>query len=163
MSTIQSTPDGIVYREKLSVWMRLFVAFIGIGCGVMIPVVWISLADWTSFSLETVLAAVVSALTGSFGLMCAAIALAGVKTLRFDRHRRMLIHSIVGPLGRRTSEIAFDRIDRIQTVMRDSEDGPYPVLLLFIAGARRPIELAEVGDRPAADGWRSEIEELIAS
>lgn len=162
MPTISTTPGGILYREKLSVWMRLFIAIIGFGCGVMIPVVWIGLADWRAFSWETALAALVSVLTGAFGLLCVVIALAGVKTLQFDRTRRVMTQTVRGPLGRRALEIPFDRIERVDLVMRDSEDEPYPVLLLFVAGQRHPIELADVGDRPTAEGWREEIEELIA-
>ncbi|TDR94824.1 hypothetical protein [Enterovirga rhinocerotis] len=161
MIQIREYSGGLIYREeKLSLAARVFAGTIGLsmfgGCAIFLHLGrWFPPA-WTD--AIAVVAILAFAGVGAVGLF---IAFSARKTLDFDAERRVIRRDVVSPLGSWRDEIPFARVEGIALHLRETEDGPFPLVRLTVAGARRPVELAGLGTPPQADAWRERIEALL--
>ena len=140
---ITQTPEGIVYEEHLSIWVRLFVGVIGLGM-FFIPVPYIIHNDWTTFSFITLVAIAAIIAPVIFGYAVMYVALSGVRRMVFQNTPRVARQSMRWPFYTKTSNIAATRFRSVDLHMRDSEDGPYPILRITIDGMR-PVVMANFG------------------
>lgn len=151
------TAGGLVdYRERLSPWVRAFIAVIGLAMFI-IPIPFVQHGAWRTPTAGTLLAAAGAAAGVLAGVALLAIALAGSRHLRFDTPQRRLLLTTQGPLGRRRTSIGYDRIERVEVVRREAvDDPPFYLVVLTVAG-RRPFELGGFARRDDAEHWRQRI------
>lgn len=156
---ISETETGIVYREKLSASARVLVAFMGLALSVLGLVTMISIGAplWgVSFWL-----AVLTCLSlFAFGLLLLVMALGSVKTLEFLPSKRLRV-TTRGPVRRNDAEYSFATLLTPEVVIRESEDGRYPVIVLGLADAAKPLELVGFRDESEARHWRDQIAGML--
>ena len=145
------------YRERLSPWSRLFVAVIGLAMFV-IPLASLHNSAW-DISLINLLALGAGVVLPVFaGIVFLAIALTGVKQLRFDTtHRRMHL-TTDGPLGRRHALIDYQQVETIELLRREATDDPPYFLILLKVRGRRVMELGSFATRAEAEHWQRRMQ-----
>lgn len=157
--TITQTSEGIVYEEHLSIWARLFVGVIGLSM-FFIPIPYIIHNDWTALSFTWLVAVAAIIAPVIFGYFVMYVALSGARRLVFQNTLRVARQTLHWPFYTKTSDIAATRFRSVDLHMRDSEDGPYPILRITIDGMR-PVVMANFRDRADADQWKLRIEAWI--
>ena len=146
----------ITYRETpLPLALRLFSGLLGLGIATVIPLVWIGGASLATPPLLLALVAAVAAVAVGFGGFLIVLGLASATELRIDpagpatRIRR-------GRLLNDSTPIPRDAFGPPEVRMKDSEDGPFPILHLPLQGRRR-LELTGFDSRAEAEAWRGLI------
>jgi hypothetical protein len=163
MAQIRETAGGLVYREEpLSILARLFAATIGLSMFVG-GAIFASLGRWMPPAWTDVIALVAILAFAAVGVVGLLIAFCGRKTLDFDGERRTIARRVVAPIGRWRDEIPFDRVTGVELHVRQTEDGPFPLVRLRVADERRPVELAGFDTPDEADRWRERIAALVRS
>ena len=148
-------PEGIVYTERVAVWLRVLVGSLGI-MGMFIPYPFLVYNNWRELSLGTLVAIFGIAFPLLVSAAFIAIALAPSRRLEFDRTRRSIHYNYSGPFYRGRAAIDFASVTDVTVGMRESDDGPYPVLKMHFAG-RRPFEVGTFDKRDQAEAWRERI------
>lgn len=155
------TPDGIVYRELLSAWARLFMVVIGASM-FMIPVPFAMHARWEMpvWTLLLVAACIVTPV--AFGLFSIAAAMLPVARLEFDARARRIVHATRGPLGGSRREFRFEDVGQIRIVRKESEDGPWFQIAMPLP-LPRPLMLGSFPSLGEAEDWQRRMEALIGA
>jgi hypothetical protein len=157
--TLAVAAEGIVYREHMPHWVRVFCGVIGLSM-FLIPIPYVMHNDWHTFSFATIVAIAAIIFPVLVGGMIVFVSVSGVRQLVFQNAQRMAVQTMRWPFISKRSEIAADRFRSVEVAMRDSEDGPYPVLKLFIHGSR-PLTLVGFETRADAYLWKELIEAWI--
>ncbi|MBL9056701.1 MAG: hypothetical protein JNJ84_10550 [Rhodobacteraceae bacterium] len=149
--------NRITYRESPLPWpLRAFVLFLGLGVGLGIPAAWLAnVGAETSWPVLALVAAVVL-VSGGLGGFFLLLALVSTTELRIDPALPGVTRSRRGPLINDTRTVPRHSIGPPALIMREAEDGPFPVLRLPVPGGR-PIEMACFDSRAEAERWRDAI------
>lgn len=147
--------EGLRYEERISIPLRFFVGFIGMGMFV-IPVpfllnIHLGLPTW-----QLLLAALCVLAPSFVGVLFLCIALGRCLHLYFDTPRRIMLRGSRWPLGSRWTVISYVDVDSPSLQKRSSEDGPYYIILLGIRG-ERAMQLGSFSSRDEAEQWRNRI------
>ena len=135
--------------------LRLFSGFLGIGIGTVIPGAWISNVTAATPAPVLLLVALVTAVTVAFGVFLIVVSLVSATELRIDP-RGGATRIRCGPLLNDRAQIPRSAFSPPEVVMRDSEDGPFPILRLPVQGHRR-MEFTCFDTRAEAEAWRDVI------
>ncbi|MFT4151125.1 MAG: hypothetical protein QM656_13085 [Paracoccaceae bacterium] len=150
--------DAILYRERqLPVVLRVFAVVLGLGIATVIPLAFlINLRPGMSaLTLLVVGACVLFPLViGPFFIL---IGLVSATELRLDPATGRATRILRGPVVNRRDSFALSDISVDQVAMRDSEDGPFPILRLHLPGWRRWLDMACFDNRAEAEAWRARI------
>lgn len=160
--------DGraIIVTEKPLPWpLRIFALILGLGIGIVVPAPFLIHADWgwpeTPAAAGTLLVAVFAILAGvSFGLFLLWLVTVRAATLRLDPEsgRASVIRGRGALAGRR--DFALTDLPAPLVILRDSEDGRYPVLRLPLPQGRA-FELAHFTTQAEAEIWRDRIAAML--
>lgn len=153
---------AIIYRQRrLPLPLRLFILVLGLGVGIVIPIPFILHADWGTPSPTLLLAALcimVPAVLGSFFVL---LSFASSTELRLDPARGHAVRIMRGPILKRHETYPLSALTPPTLIMRDSEDGPYPVLRLRLP--KWPVvEMSDFSGRAEAETWQERIAALLA-
>lgn len=159
---ISEAAGVILYREHLSLGARIFIGALGLVMAVLGPAAMISIAV-PQWSLSFILTIFTGLALLSFGVFALTAALGGARTLEFGLARRVLVVSTRGPLTRSRAEYAFSAIPEPFLEMRESEDGPYPVLGLALPGEKRRLEMTGFADAGEAIHWQKRLTAALAN
>jgi hypothetical protein len=150
--------NGIItYRERaLPGPLRSFIALLGFSVGLGIPAAWLANVNaQTSWPTLALVALVVVACT-ALGMLFVLLALVSAIELQIDPTAATVLRIRRGPLLNDTTKIPRGTFGTPVVIMRDSEDGPFPILQLPMAGRKR-IEMACFDNRSEAEAWRKAI------
>lgn len=157
------TPGGLLYRERLSPWVRVLALVIGVAM-FLIPIPFVQHGHWREPSAGTLVAVAGVVFAVLAGVVFVAIALAGVRRIEFDLRQRRLLCTTIGPLGVRRFEAGFDRIERIELVWHDGLDDPgFYEMAMHLAGRRRPLALGVYDTRDEAETWQRRVLAEVAA
>ena len=153
---------AIIYRQRpLPLPLRLFILVLGLGIGIMIPIPFMIHADWGTPSPTLLLAAlciIVPVVLGSFFVI---LSFVSSTELRLDPTAGCAVRIMRGPFLKRHETYPFSALTPPVLIMRDSEDGPYPVLRLRLP--KWPVvEMSDFSGRPEAEKWRERIAAVLA-
>jgi len=154
--------DGaaIIYRERpLPLWLRAFAVFLGVGLATVIPTPFIIHADWTVFSPVLVLAALCIVTPIALGAFFVFLGFVSATDLRLDPAAGVAERSLRGPIVNRKDRFSLSEISKPEVVMRDSEDGKFPILKLRLPRGR--VEMACFDSEAEARAWCSQINLLL--
>ena len=159
MAFVHFSDDGgeLIYRERLSPWARLWVAAIGVAMFV-IPLIFLQDPAWNTGVLNLLALGAGVLLPVLAGIVFIAIALVGVKQLRFDSAHRRLHLTTHGPLGRRQARIDYPQVESIDVLRRDAMDDPPYFLIVLKASGRRAIELGSFATHAEAEYWQRRMQ-----
>ena len=161
MSQIREGAGGLLYREEpLSIFARLFAAAIGLSMFAG-GAIFASLGRWMPPAWTDAIALAAILAFAGVGAVCLLVAFCSRKTLDFNVERRAIARDVVAPIGRWRDEIPFDRVTKVELHVRQTEDGPFPLVRLRLAGERGPIELAGFDTPEQAERWRQKIAALV--
>ena len=154
---LRTDANRITYRESpLPGPLRAFVLFLGLGVGLGIPAAWLAnVGAETSWPVLALVAAVVL-VSGGLGGFFLLLALVSTTELRIDPALPGVTRSRRGPLINDIRTVPRHSIGPPALIMRQAEDGPFPVLRLPVPGGR-PIEMACFDSRAEAERWRDAI------
>ncbi|NTT84983.1 hypothetical protein [Tabrizicola fusiformis] len=149
--------NRITYRENPLPWpLRAFVLFLGLGVGLGIPAAWLAnVGAETSWPVLALVGAVVL-VSGGLGGFFLLLALVNTTELWIDPALPGVTRSRRGPLINDIRTMPRHSIGPPALIMREAEDGPFPVLRLPVPGGR-PIEMACFDSRAEAERWRDAI------
>lgn len=155
--------QGIITSREtpLPLALRLFAAFLGIGIGTVIPLAWLANAQAQTRAPVLVLLAVVVLVSVVFGAFLIFLSLSSRTEMRIDPAQPMVLRIRRGPILNDRTEIPRGCFGTPVVTMRDSEDGPFPVLTLPVQGRRR-IQLAGFDSRAEAEAWRDLIARALS-
>jgi hypothetical protein len=153
-----SIDQGIItYRETPLSWpLRAFIALIGLSTGIGIPAAWLANASFSMPLLSLTLLGVVVVTCAGFGALLIVITFASVNELRIDPADDCVTRTRRSPLVNGTTRIPRRDLGLPTVIMRDSDDGPFPILHLTFPGGRR-FEMANFDTRAQAELWRDRI------
>lgn len=100
--------------------------------------------------------------TTAFAAFMAVLALAGTTEFQIDPASGSVLRVRQGPLLCDRTNLPKAAFGTPSVVMRDSEDGPFPILQLPMDGWRRPFEMACFDSRAEAELWRDRIAAALA-
>lgn len=147
-------------QTPLPLPLRLFIGFLGIGIGTVIPGAWISNVTAASPVPVLLLVALVTAVSVAFGVFLITVSLVSATELRIDP-RGAATRIRRGPLLNDSVPIPRSAFGPPEVVMRDSvEDGPFPILRLPVQGHRR-MEFTCFDTRAEAEAWRDLITQAL--
>jgi hypothetical protein len=150
---LTSDQGRITYRERpLPLALRVFTCVIGLGTGFGIPAAWLANVSaqtpWPTLALVTIVVMVCAVFGGIFFL----IAFASATELLIDPTQPAVIRTRRGPLQNDTTPIPRRNFGPPAVIMRDAEDGPFPILRLPLPGAAQ-IDMACFDTRAEAETW----------
>lgn len=156
--------DGrILCREgPMPLALRGFALVLALGCGGVIPYVFLSNLRWdtpVTHRLIVLGCALFALMVGAFLLL---VALVRPVTLALDPVAGQVIRSRSGDPRKVLARFALSDLPQPQVLMRDSEEGVYPVLRLSLPRGR-PFDATGFRDPDEAEVWRARIARLIAS
>lgn len=149
--------NRITYRERPLPWpLRGFIAVLALGVGLGIPAAWLAnVGMQTSWPVLALVAGIVLA-CGALGGFFLLLTLVSATELQIDPARPEVIRIRRGPLISDTRAIPRHSIGPPALIMRQAEDGPFPILRLPLPGGR-PVEMACFDSRAEAERWRDAI------
>ena len=157
-----SEQNGVIrYRSEFAAWARVFVGLIGIALALCGPATMISIAA-PAWSLSFALSVFTGVALLLFGLFALTVSLSAAMTLDFRLSDHVLVVSTRGPLTRSRTEYDFAAVSGPTLTMRDSEDGPYPVLGMTVRGRRSGLEMTGFASAEEARLWQKRIADIIA-
>lgn len=159
---LTETESEISYRETpMPISLRLFSFVLGLGLALVTPAPFILHTDWTAPSLTWILACVCIVAPVALGCFFVTVSFASATEFRLDVERRRAVRTITGPIFNRNEIYQFSEIAPPILVMRDSDDGPYPVLRMHLP--RRPVvEFVDFVGRAEAETWQTRITTVLA-
>lgn len=147
----------ITYREaQLPMALRLFTIFLGLGIAIGIPCAWTGNASLSDPPPILLLLAMVTLVSVGFGGFFVFLGLVSASELRIDPALPHVARIRRGPVLNDTRLIPRAAFGPPVVWMKDSEDGPFPILRLPLQGCRR-IEMACFDSRAEAESWRDLI------
>lgn len=154
--------DGrILCREGRMPWpLRLFALVLALGCGGMIPAVFLFHLRWDTPPVAMLLVFGCVAFALYVGGMMLLVALVRPMVLVLDPATGEVTRARRGDLRDVTDRFRLADLPPPQVVMRDSEEGIYPVLRLALPRGRA-FEVADLRDRAEAEQWRDRIDAII--
>jgi hypothetical protein len=157
------TFDGaaIVYRQDSPSWsFRLFAIFLGLGLATCIPLPFIVHTDWLNPSPVLLLAVACIVFPIFVGGVFVLMGTASATELRLDPVTGRAERELRGPIVNRRDSFRLSDIAPPDLIMRDSEDGSFPILRLRLPNRSR-IEMACFVDRADAERWRESITRIL--
>lgn len=152
----------IRYREvPLHPAIRAFAVFLGLGIATLIPLPFLMHAHWGMSAPMLLLVAACVVFPLILGPFFVLIGLVSATDLRLDPVTGRAIRTLRGPVVNRQDSFALAELSLDQVVMRDSEDGPFPVLRLRLPGWRRWLDIACFDSRAEAEAWRARLLSVI--
>ena len=152
----------LIYRERLSPWLRIFVAAFAL-CMLMLPAIAARILSETEDPGIAEWAFVVFAFvfTGFFVAVLFRAALAELKHMRFDSAAREIHLSAEGPFWRHEKRIPYQDVESLGVLKRDGlDDPPHYVILLEIKTDSRVIEMGPLATEADAEIWKQRMQEL---
>lgn len=156
----QEEHGEIVYRERLSPWVRVFVAMMALAM-LVIPVAFAWSGSWNEWSIGMLLAIVAVVAPVLLSLVFLAIALASTRQLRFDTALRTVHFIAQGPLGRRQHQIRYGLVEAIDVRKRQGMDDPDYFVIGFRIAGRRAMELGSFATREEAERWQQRLRDEV--
>lgn len=153
----------ITYRERPLSWLlRAFIAVLALGVGIGIPATWLAnVGPATSLTVLALVALVVIVCVG-FAAFMVLLLLASTTELWIDPSKASVTRIRRGPIRNDTTLIPRDSFGPPVVTMRDSEDGPFPILRLPLADRKR-IEMTCFDSRAEAEAWRDVIAAALSA
>lgn len=151
----------ITFRQKQPpLLLRLFAIFLGLGISTVIPAPFIIHADWGNWSPSLLLALLCIVIPPVIGCLFIVIGLVSATALRIDAATGEVTRTMRGPILRRNERYPLASIAPPELVMRDSEDGPYPILRLRLP--QWPlVEMCDFANRAEAEHWQNRITRML--
>ncbi len=151
----------ITYREtQLPVALRLFTGFLGLSIAIGMPYAWMANASLSDPPLILVLVSVVALVSVGFGGFFVFLGLISASEMRIDPALPQVTRIRRGPILNDTTLIPRSAFGQPEVRMKDSEDGPFPILRLPLEGRRR-IEMVCFDSRAEAEAWRNLIAKAL--
>lgn len=141
--------------------LRLFIVFLGLGIAIGIPSAWTAGASLSDPPPILLLLAVITVVSVGFSGFFVFIGLVSATELRIDPALPQATRIRRGPALNDTTLIPRAAFGPPMVWMKDSEDGPFPILRLPLRDRRR-IEMACFGSRAEAEAWRDLIARALA-
>lgn len=149
--------ETIIYSEQqLPLLLRLFVLILGLCVATGIPLPFLIHADWRSPDPTLVLAVIFIVFPLAVGGFLVAVSLWSASEVRLDPRAGRAERTLRGPILNRDEEFPLSDLSLSEVVMRDSDDGPYPLLRLTLPRGL-PIDIACFTNRAEAERWQSRI------
>ncbi len=158
---IREEQHAILFRQKSPpLALRLFAIVLGLGIATVIPAPFIIHADWSQWSATLLLVLACIIIPPVIGGVFIIIGLVSATDLRIDAARGEVTRIMRGPILRRHECYPFTAIAPPELTMRDSEDGPYPILKLRLP--RWPVvEMCDFAHRAEAEYWQDRITQML--
>lgn len=155
------TGGVLVYTEKVSPALRLFIAGIGLAM-LLVPLPFVRHADWSSVSASAALAVLVSLLALVFAAALLVLAAGEARELRFEREERRIVHVRQRPFGgRRETVHAFADVLAVQVHEERPPDSTPNFSLQLRLARGEPIELGAYHHREAAADQAEQLRRLL--
>ena len=159
--------EAIVYRETPPpMGIRIGFPAMGLICAIGITAPVFASLDWAQISgfgpAEFLFLLFFMTFPWLIGGAFVVVGLWSVTELRFDPHSGALERVLRGPVVNRRERFPLAEIPAPQIVMRDSEDGTYPILRLPLPGERR-VEMSGFFDKAEAELWRDRLLRLLSA
>ena len=152
--------EAIVFREEpLPLWLRAFTLFLGSGLAFVGSTPFMVHPDWTDFSPVLIVAALFIVVMIAAGAFFIVIGLFSATDLRLDPVTGHADRYLRGPIVNRHDRFPLSRVAPPDLIMRDSEDGPYPILKLKLPRGR--VEMACFDNEAEARAWCARIEGVL--
>lgn len=153
----------ITYREQsLPLLLRLFIGVLSLAIGLLLPLTWIINVNGQTSVPVLMLVASVTLLSVVFGAFLARVALVSATELHIDPSAPHVIRTRRGPWLNDVSQLPRRSFAPPELIMRDSEDGPYPILRLRHSG-RKLLDIACFDGPSEAEAWRKAIVRALAA
>jgi len=153
----------ITYRENPLPWpLRIFIAVLAVGTGIGIPAAWLANVSATTPLAVLALVAAVTIACAAFGLFLMLLVFVSTTELRIDPSQPDALRLRRGPVLNDSTAIPRRAFGLPAVTLRDSDDGPFPVLTLPVQGRRR-IEMACFDSHAEAEAWRNLIARALAA
>ncbi|MFC4254157.1 hypothetical protein GRI97_01890 [Altererythrobacter xixiisoli] len=150
----------IVLQKPLPLMLRIFAVFLGLGIATVIPAPFIIHADWSQWSPTLLVVVLCIAVPPVIGCVFILIGLSSATELRIDAERREITRIMRGPVYRRRDCYPFAGMQPPELIMRDSEDGPYPILRWRLP--QWPVaEMCDFAHREEAEYWQGRIGQML--
>ena len=153
------TTEGraIIYRETpLPLGLRLFILLIGLSVGIGVPLPFVVHAAWGTPDPVLLLAIVFILAPLAFGGFLVACALWSASDVRLDPEAGRAERTLRGPIVNRHESFPLGDVAVSEVVMRDSDDGPWPLLRLLLPRGRK-LDITCFTSRDEAEAWRARI------
>jgi hypothetical protein len=155
------TGGVLVYTEKVSPALRLFIAGIGLAM-LLVPLPFVRHADWSSVSASAALAVLVSLLALVFAAALLVVAAGEARELRFEREERRIVQVRQRPFGgRRETVHAFADVLAVQVHEERPPDSTPNFSLQLRLARGEPIELGAYHHREAAADQAEQLRRLL--
>jgi hypothetical protein len=154
--------QAIIFRQgRLPLALRLFTLVLGLGVGIAIPVPFVIYPDWGTPSLTLLVAVFCIVFPAAVGAVFVVMALASSTELRLDPATGAATRILRGPVLRRRETYPLSALEPPVLIMRDSEEGAYPVLRMRLP--KWPVvEMCDFSGRAEAEAWQARIASLLA-
>lgn len=164
MDMIRQTGQTISYVEPpLPLALRGFVLVLAFGVGGIIPAVFLSHVSLSTPPMHLLVVAVICLATTVFAGFMVILAFVSATELQIDPRCDSVLRVRRGPILRSSQALPRADFGAPRLEMHESEDGPFPILRLPVAGLRRPLEMACFADRAEAEVWRERIAAALAA
>ena len=153
---------AIVYRQpKLPLPLRLFSLVLGLGIGIVIPIPFLIHADWGTPSPTLLLAGLCIAAPVVLGSFFVLLSFTSSTELRLNPATGCAVRIMRGPFLKRHETYPLSALTPPTLIMKDSEDGRYPVLRLRLP--KWPVvEMSDFSGRAEAEAWQERIASVLA-
>jgi hypothetical protein len=159
------TIDGrtIIYRQpQLPLPLRLFMLVLGSSLAIGLPLPFLFYPDWTTPDPILLIAAfAILAGLGMGGFLIAA-ALWSASEVRLDPATGRADRTLRGPLVNRHESFPLSALTLSDVILRDSDDGPYPMLRLSLPRGL-PLDIACFINRDEAERWQRKIASTLVA
>jgi hypothetical protein len=159
------TLDGqtITYRQpQLSLPLRLFMLVLGLSLAIGLPLPFVIYPDWTHPEPMLLIAVIAIAAGLGMGGFLIAAALWSANELRLDPATGRADRTLRGPLVNRSESFPLSSLALSEVIMRDSDDGPYPLLRLTLPRGL-PVDIVCFLNRDEAERWQRKIAATLAA
>ncbi|MCF1707631.1 hypothetical protein L0V05_02255 [Tabrizicola sp. J26] len=151
----------IVYRQPQLPWaLRLFMLILGLSLAIGMPLPFFIHLDWLTPSPMILIGLAFMVIPPAMGGFLLAAALWSAAELRIDPATGWAQRILRGPFVNRSDQFPLADLAVSDVIMRDSDDGTYPLLRVSMPGRRR-LDMACFFDRAEAEQWRARIERAL--
>ncbi len=157
--------DGqtIIYRQQqLPLPLRLFMLVLGLSLAIGLPLPFLVYPDWSTPDPILLIAVIAIAVGLGMGGFLTAAALWSASELRLDPATGRADRTLRGPLVNRHESFPLSALTLSDVILRDSDDGPYPLLRLSLPRGL-PLDIACFLNRDEAERWQRKIAATLAA
>ncbi len=163
MTKVQEGSAEIVFSEKVSSGVRVFLCIVGAFPVIFVPYELLIRPQWNEAGLPILFPSIISLGAILVGGMFIVAGLFGLnQTLRFSIQSRTILHSYESPfIPLRKTTYGFGDVTGLEIKTRNWNDGPSTYGLQVVFNNGRHLELGGFASKSEVEGYQHKVETLI--